>query len=84
MNNDPKYTEVDMSKLLKSHNQDWMKEFEFDPDALNRIAKVIYQHPLSLRDCADILEIAAPMCTVMTVSGFKKLLREMINITHKD
>lgn len=79
MSNDPKYTKVDMSKLAKSYNQDWMKEFEFDPEASNRIAKVIYQHPLSLRDCADILEIAAPICTVMTASGFKKFLNDAIN-----
>lgn len=44
--------------------------FESDPDSTNRIINTLYYHPLSLKDCADILEIIAPLCTLYTKEGF--------------
>lgn len=59
---------------------DWKKEFDFDPDSAQRIANVIESHPMSLQHCAEILELAAPLCTVLTASGFMEKLREIESI----
>ena len=56
---------------------DWRKEFEFDPVSAQRIADVVEQHPMSLQHCADILEIAAPLCTLLTARGLMGKLREI-------
>ena len=52
-----------------------MTEFEFDKESADRIEKVIQQNPMSLQDCADILELAAPLCTVFSCECFKNKLK---------
>lgn len=47
-----------------------MQEFRFDPEASARIAAVVQNYPMSLADCAELLEWAAPLCRLLTVDGF--------------
>lgn len=56
---------------------DWRKEFEFDSGSAQRIADVIEEYPMSLQHCAEILELAAPLCTLLTESGFVGKLKEI-------
>ena len=49
-----------------------MNEFEFDKENADRIANVVQMYPMSLSDCADILETVAPLCAMWTPEGFLK------------
>lgn len=52
-----------------------LKEFTFDPPAAQRIAQVVEQYPMSLENCADVLEAVAPYCALFTTDGFIQRLR---------
>lgn len=52
-----------------------MTEFEFDKESADRIEKVIKQHPMCLKDCADILELLAPLCDFWSATGLKAHIR---------
>lgn len=54
-----------------------MTEFEFDKESADRIEKVVQQHPMCLRDCANVLEFVAPLCTVFTPEGFINKLKTL-------
>lgn len=47
-------------------------EFEFDKASADRISKIVQMYPMSLSDCADILETVAPLCTMFTPEGSEK------------
>lgn len=49
-----------------------MNEFEFDKAYADRITKIVQMYPMSLSDCADILETVAPLCAMWTPEGFLK------------
>ena len=42
-------------------------------DPITRISSVVREYPLSFEDCADILEKAAPLATVLTKEVLLKL-----------
>lgn len=52
-----------------------MTEFEFDKSSADRIEKVVQNYPMSLEQCADVLEFVAPLCTVFTTEGFINKLK---------
>ena len=52
-----------------------MTEFEFDKASADRIEKVVQNYPMSLKDCADVLEFIAPLCTIYTAEGFINRLK---------
>lgn len=54
-----------------------MNEFEFDKESANRISKVVQMYPMSLSDCADILETVAPLCSIWTPKGFKQRIHDV-------
>ena len=49
---------------------EYLKEFTFDTPAAQRIAQVVEQYPMSLENCADVLEAVALYCTLFTTDGF--------------
>ena len=49
-----------------------MTEFEFDKESADRIAKIINSHNMCLKDCADILELLAPLCDMWTPEGLQQ------------
>jgi len=53
----------------------YMDEFSFDEESAKRIANVIWNYPMSLEDCADVLEQIAPLCEIYTTKGFIQKLR---------
>jgi len=55
-------------------------EFEFDPVSASRIEQVVRQYPLSLQNCAELLEAVAPLAGVLTADGACKFLQEIVNI----
>lgn len=55
-------------------------EFYLDPEAADRISKVVEENPMCLSDCADVLEAVAPFCTMWTTSGFLRRLREVLQL----
>jgi len=55
-----------------------MTEFEFAPEAARRIEKVVQNYPLSLDDCADLLEIVAPLAGALTAGGACRFLRQVV------
>lgn len=59
-------------------------ECEFDPKSAQRIANVIEWHPMSLRNCADILEFIAPLCTIFTTDGCIHKIAETFNLYLED
>lgn len=56
-------------------------EFEFDKASADRISKIVQMYPMSLSDCADILETVAPLCTMFTPEGFRKIIDDMTFIS---
>lgn len=60
-----------------------LSEFEFDAKASDRISKVVQMYPISLEDCADILESVAPLCTLWTPEGFLKRIQSMFEFEMK-
>lgn len=46
-----------------------MTEFEFDKESADRIENVVQKHAMSLKNCADILDLLAPLCDMFTTSG---------------
>ncbi len=55
-----------------------MSEFEFDPTAATRIEQVVRLYPLSLKDCADLLEIIAPLVDILSADGARNFLQEIV------
>lgn len=47
----------------------WKEEAEFDPESMKRIVNVIDHYPMSLHDCARIIESVALLCQDKTVDG---------------
>lgn len=47
----------------------WREEVEFDPEAMERIVNIVDHYPMSLRDCARIIEAAALLCQHKTSNG---------------
>ena len=47
----------------------WREEVEFDPEAIKRIVNIVDHYPMSLRDCARIIEAAALLCQHKTSNG---------------
>ena len=47
----------------------WREEVEFDPESMKRIVNVIDHYPISLQDCARIIEAAALLCRHKTPNG---------------
>ncbi len=56
---------------------DWMQEFMFDPESAKRIVDTIYHHAMSLKDCAQLIEMAAPFYDRMTSDGVVAAIRDM-------
>lgn len=57
---------------------DYLKEFQFDPESSARIAQVIKDHPMSLKDVADLLEMIAPLATLYTPDGAALILNMIL------
>lgn len=53
-----------------------MTEFEFDKESADRIAKTINSHVMCLKDCADILEMLAPLCDLWSPQGLQVHIRQ--------
>lgn len=51
---------------------------EIDNDSAKRISKITNKYPVTLKDCADILEIIAPLCALKTSGGAKKTLQGFV------
>lgn len=47
----------------------WREEVEFDLEAMERIVNIVDHYPMSLRDCARIIEAAALLCQHKTSNG---------------
>lgn len=56
-----------------------MSIFEFDPQAAARIQKVVEEHPMSLDNCADALEMVAPLYTLYTARGFTMIMNMILS-----
>lgn len=52
-----------------------LKEFQFDIESAERIVKVIYENPISLSMCADILEYLVPYINLLTYDGVLRVLK---------
>lgn len=59
---------------------DYLNEFTFDPEASQRIARVVEQNAMTLEHCADVLEAIGPYCTALTTQGFLQRLNKLIQI----
>lgn len=57
-----------------------MDEFEFDKESANRIANVVQMYPISLQDCANVLEAVAPFCATWTPEGFIKKINNIFSL----
>lgn len=57
---------------------DYLKQFQFDPESSARIAQVIENHPMSLKDAADLLEMVAPLATLYTPDGAAMILNMIL------
>lgn len=53
----------------------------FYSEEIDRITKVVELNAMSMNDCADILEMIAPLCNYMSASGAKKILKDIVNIS---
>ena len=47
----------------------WREEVEFAPEAMEQIVNIIDHYPMTLYDCARIIEAAAPLCQYKTSNG---------------
>lgn len=47
----------------------WREEIEIDPKSMERIVNVIDHYPMSLCDCAKIIEASALLCRHKTPNG---------------
>lgn len=56
----------------------WREEVEFDPESMKRIVNVIDRYPMSLHDCADVIEFIAPLCRYFTTNGAINKLTNLI------
>lgn len=52
-----------------------MTEFEYDKESADRIEEIINSHPICLKDCADILELLAPLCDLWSSQGLQAHIR---------
>lgn len=55
-----------------------MTEFEYDKESADRIEEIINSHPICLKDCADILEIVAPLCDLYSAKCAKNRIEKFI------
>lgn len=55
-----------------------MTEFEYDKESADRIEEIINSHPICLKDCADILEIVAPLCDLYSAKWAKNRIEKFI------
>ena len=67
-----------------NENHQFMDDFLFDVDAAARIAKVVRMYPMTLENCADILEAVAPLCEVWTARGFLLRLHRIKDSTEAE
>lgn len=58
-----------MDYLRGDKMERWREEVEFDPEAMERIVNIVDHYPMSLRDCARIVEAAALLCQYKTSNG---------------
>lgn len=58
----------------------WLDEFAFDPDSAQRIANLIQNYPLSLKDCADIIETVASWCDMYTTGTCLEYLKIFMDV----
>lgn len=56
----------------------WREEIEFDSTSMKRIINVIDNYPMSLHDCARIIESVALLCQAKTTDG---VIVELDNLT---
>lgn len=58
-----------MDYLRGDKMERWREEVEFDPEAMEWIVNIVDHYPMSLRDCARIIEAAALLCQHKTSNG---------------
>mgnify|MGYP007007367267 CR=1 FL=1 len=58
----------------------WLKEAKFDTQSMERIVSVINHYPMSLCDCANIIEAVAPLCRHKTSEGVIAELNQINNM----
>lgn len=58
-----------MDYLRGDKMERWREEVEFDLEAMERIVNIVDHYPMSLRDCARIIEAAALLCQHKTSNG---------------
>lgn len=59
--------------------EEFRDEFEFDPESAIRIAEAVRNYPLSLKGCADIIEIVAPLCEYLSMDGAIRFLNRAVS-----
>lgn len=58
---------------------DWRAEFELDEESASKIAEAVQNHPMTLKDCAFIIEMFAELYNSMEEY---KCLNNSDNIVH--
>ena len=61
----------------KTDMPDWMQEFMSDPESVKRIVDTVYHHAMSLKDCAQLIEMAAPFYDRMASDGVVAAIKDM-------
>lgn len=56
-----------------------MTEFEFDKKSAERIEKTIRKHNMCLKNCADILELLAPLCDMWSPQGLQRHIQRVFS-----
>ena len=54
-------------------------EFAFDPESADRIARAIELYPLTLKGCAEIIEVVAPLCNLVGEDGATAYIRRFVD-----
>lgn len=73
-----------MSPESYSDENDWISEFEFDPDSARKIAQRIRENNITLKDVADFLDIVAPKCTDYTPDKVSMAIKKITDKLEQD
>ena len=71
-----------MMKENMRTGSNWEEEYKFDPDAAERIVRVVNSYPMTLSDCASILEAVTPLTSLMPADDLIRYLKSISTISN--
>ena len=71
-----------MMKEKMKTEYNWEAEYKFDPKAAERIDRVVNSYPMTLCDCASILEVVAPLTSLMPADDLIRYLKSISTISN--